>query len=765
MPFVAAGGPLDYLRNLGTYQNGIFGVLSLRAWNPWWILQELGAGGQFVADGTAVLGPLTFRQLGFVIAGLLAIVVFVAVYRRPTADQLALGLAAISLAAFVSLTTMHERYAYPALVFLLLGDRATRRRGRLDHLRRGVHAQPRRRRPARGLADPGGAGHRHRGRRGDHARRRARPAVHGPGCRSVRRAARLVLPVTIDAADAPAGSRATPRWWSVVWLPPVIPVCFVILVWSQSQIELAWLVRPLALVVLGMLGITLLASVLAGSVVSGVAAATAIGVGLVVDDTRRAAVMVGIAGVAIVGGRLRPIDHYRYLPEILSAGRVFAICALGCDDRWRDQQWKHSGRNRQPAPRPRAGRPFEGRPADRPRHLGDPRRRVPGEDAAAGLDPAWDREAFPSALEGQGFAVQRHSRTDYLVTRLVLPAMFTGRLLTDILPSTDANLATQARYLREALNDGAVLHALGAAGYERIAISSGWSEIGPRRVDRLIEPPQMTEFEITLVRTTGVGLILDAVAPNLNSEQTRARIGNTYAQAIALANEPHVSPRFVFVHVPAPHGPMVFDASGGAVNSSEGSSIANWGPREGSREVRVSKQLSEATYIADQTVALTGAIQAASPRPPAIVVFSDHGTAIDWDGKQPFGGGIPERSSNLLAVLSPGHPGLMPPGTTPVNILPRLLRAYGVADLPLQPDSTWSYRTGTNILDLQEVDPADGLPRSRPLQGAVETGAADATATGRRQGPTSAIVPHRTTGGSHRDRPADAQIPGDPSRE
>jgi hypothetical protein len=35
-------------------------------------------------------------------------------------EQLALGLAAITLVAFVGLTTMHERYAYPAFVFLLL---------------------------------------------------------------------------------------------------------------------------------------------------------------------------------------------------------------------------------------------------------------------------------------------------------------------------------------------------------------------------------------------------------------------------------------------------------------------------------------------------------------------------------------------------------------------------------------------------------------------------------------------------------------------
>ena len=126
LPFIAAGGPLKYLDNLGAYQNDVFSVLSLRAWNPWWVIQELAAGGDFVADGTAILGPLTFRTLGFVIAGLLSIVVFAGVYRRPTTEQLALGLAAVTLVAFVSLTTMHERYAYPALVFLLVAAAGNR---------------------------------------------------------------------------------------------------------------------------------------------------------------------------------------------------------------------------------------------------------------------------------------------------------------------------------------------------------------------------------------------------------------------------------------------------------------------------------------------------------------------------------------------------------------------------------------------------------------------------------------------------------------
>jgi hypothetical protein len=119
-PFIGANGPLNYLGNLRTYQEDIFSVLSLRAWNPWWIIQELGAGGGFVPDRTEILGPVTFRLVGLALTALLSVVVFVGVYRRPTAERLALGVAAITLVAFVSLTTMHERYAYPAFVFLLL---------------------------------------------------------------------------------------------------------------------------------------------------------------------------------------------------------------------------------------------------------------------------------------------------------------------------------------------------------------------------------------------------------------------------------------------------------------------------------------------------------------------------------------------------------------------------------------------------------------------------------------------------------------------
>jgi Gpi18-like mannosyltransferase len=120
LPFVGAGGPQGYLRNLGEYQGEIFAILSIRAWNPWWLVQELFAGGQFVSDAGAIIGPITLRHVGYGLAFLGELAVFLAVYRARTPRDLALGLSSAVLVAFCLLTSMHERYAFGVLAFLPL---------------------------------------------------------------------------------------------------------------------------------------------------------------------------------------------------------------------------------------------------------------------------------------------------------------------------------------------------------------------------------------------------------------------------------------------------------------------------------------------------------------------------------------------------------------------------------------------------------------------------------------------------------------------
>jgi dolichyl-phosphate-mannose-protein mannosyltransferase len=119
LPFVPSGGPAGYLRNLGVYQNEIFNVLSLRAWNAWWLVQEAGGGG-FIRDDVAFAGPVTLRHVGYLVTALLSLLIARAVVRDPRPRTLILSVVASVLVVFTCMTQMHERYAFAAVPVLLL---------------------------------------------------------------------------------------------------------------------------------------------------------------------------------------------------------------------------------------------------------------------------------------------------------------------------------------------------------------------------------------------------------------------------------------------------------------------------------------------------------------------------------------------------------------------------------------------------------------------------------------------------------------------
>ena len=127
LPFLPAAGPIRYVEGLGTYQTDVFRILSLNAWNAWWLLQEA-AGGHFLADDTGVLGPLAPRHLGLIATAALSLVVAAAIVRAPRPRVFILGVTASVLVVFTFMTQMHERYAFAALIVpvLLLSDRPTR---------------------------------------------------------------------------------------------------------------------------------------------------------------------------------------------------------------------------------------------------------------------------------------------------------------------------------------------------------------------------------------------------------------------------------------------------------------------------------------------------------------------------------------------------------------------------------------------------------------------------------------------------------------
>ena len=113
-PLVLLGeGPGLYQTVVGSV--GRFPQVTNRAYNLWWLV----VGDQRVSDLTEWAG-VTYRTLGFLLVGSVALLVVLAVLRRPEPHTYLVGAATLGLAFFTLPTQIHERYAFFALPFVLL---------------------------------------------------------------------------------------------------------------------------------------------------------------------------------------------------------------------------------------------------------------------------------------------------------------------------------------------------------------------------------------------------------------------------------------------------------------------------------------------------------------------------------------------------------------------------------------------------------------------------------------------------------------------
>jgi len=489
-------------------------------------------------------------------------------------------------------------------------------------------------------------------------------------------------------------------WWPVALYPAAFPLAMVILIWGQAEVSVMELMRPATVAVVGSLIVTLVLGVLAGDRRMGGIASTAVAVAVIADRAAAVAALLAVAGIVVIVAR-RPGGHgIRLLPAAtrglaivgtvaLVAAVLSAVSRPGFVDDVREAFVAPPGPTDRPMP-----------PAGSPDIFVYLLDGYPGRTAAAQA-PWFDASAFPSALRSRGFVVHDDSRTNYLLTRLVLPTMLDGRYVGDIpalAPPFGPDHAVDASRLRRAQESSSGLAAIRGAGYDVMWVSSGWSHLDIRDVDRRIEAPGPSELEMVMLRSTGLGIMLQAVDPDGFARVMRDRIHGAFAAATSLAAEPHQRPRFVFVHVPAPHPPTVFRADG---SDEDGSPEVAWDTVTSGPETvaqRRERTFAQVQAVASMTTAGIDALRAAAATPPAIIVFSDHGTDIGFDPRSLATSDLRERTSDFIAALTPGHPDLFAEGVTPINLIGTLANGYLGTSIPIQDDRSYGYRD--SVLDV-----------------------------------------------------------------
>ena len=509
-----------------------------------------------------------------------------------------------------------------------------------------------------------------------------------------------------DSGAAPDAARAKfrrPRWWRIAWYPLAVPIAFIVIVWSATEVHPVWLLRPMIVTTVLILLLTVAFSALLRDPDRGALAALAVVVGLVVNDLRLTAVLLFIAWLVVAEGIMnlgRPWPRGPLVTRWLSITGACLMFVTVLTTVQVGSLQDAVGDVLDDISRPRTGDGFD--PAAPNIHvvLLDG---YPGDDAAA-LDPGFDSEAFPRALQARGFDVQRHSRSNYLLTRLTLATMFAAEHIRDAekLQPPHKSLANDSRRLRRFGDDGPVLRALAEAGYETVTIASDVSHLGLRRVDRVIDAPGVNEMEGVLLRASSVGALLERFFNEQVLDMRRSNVLAAFDNAAAVTPTGK-RPMFEWVHVMAPHSPWVFDRNGNPVNDMPG---LTWqepvsGP-EG-RADRIQRTFAYVEFVNEQTLSLVDQLVERDPA-GVIIIVSDHGSDTAFDARDPLGSDLDERSSNLLASRTPGRARLFPAGTTPINVLPRLLNAYLGTSLPVQQDTTWTWRPGGSILDAVPID-------------------------------------------------------------
>jgi hypothetical protein len=320
-----------------------------------------------------------------------------------------------------------------------------------------------------------------------------------------------------------------------------------------------------------------------------------------------------------------------------------------------------------------------------------------GHARADKLESVFDYDASPivAALESRRFEVAPASRSNYLLTAHSLTSMLNMGHVTDIVDSdtVDATASGYTSEIRRLSSNGLVMDRFRELGYETIAIASGFEEVALRGADRFIDTGQVNELEVRTIGNTVVAPAIQLLAPDWFADQHRARVVSVFQAAKHVASEVHDQPRFVIVHVPSPHAPIVFGEEGSAVPMTD---LANFYDdtfthRAGPKDAELARYAAQVSHVDDLAIPVVDEILSGASIPPVVLVVSDHGSGAGLTWNDLAGSDLDERTAILFAAYTPGRSGVFPSDISLVNVFGLLFEAYFGRAYEPQPDTAYGW--------------------------------------------------------------------------
>jgi hypothetical protein len=280
----------------------------------------------------------------------------------------------------------------------------------------------------------------------------------------------------------------------------------------------------------------------------------------------------------------------------------------------------------------------------------------------------YDNQEFLKSLKDMGFYVAGCSQSNYGSTSLSLSSSLNMDYLqniSNVYQPGEKNLV----YTFKGLDSNALRNTLTDAGYQTVAFASGFNWIEWRDANHFISPSEygVTAFETMVSYSTfarvmndfGVVYFNDLFAEDYR-ERTRLVL-NSFDDVLKLP-----SPKFVFIHIIAPHPPFGLDSNGNNINPDSIDPMTGYE--------------NQAKFISKAIVPQLQKLINGSANPPVIILQGDHGRI----------GSPPKEIMTILnAYYLPGHADQLYPSITPVNSFRVVLNSYFGTNFPLLKDISY----------------------------------------------------------------------------
>ncbi|NJO12244.1 MAG: sulfatase-like hydrolase/transferase [Gammaproteobacteria bacterium] len=313
----------------------------------------------------------------------------------------------------------------------------------------------------------------------------------------------------------------------------------------------------------------------------------------------------------------------------------------------------------------------------------------------------YDNQAFIEELQHLGFQVDAASFANYYWTFLSLASSLNMNYLQDLFGTKLQPGSTDRASVYEAIRDNEIARFLRARGYRIVHFRSTWgATLANPYADQQIECHSGI-FQQEFYRVLADATWLKALQAHASGDLARCHLSNLDTLAAMGAK---AGPKFVFAHFLPPHHPYLFDQDGGIRRNATLSDQFEFQKRLWEKRDLYVEQLR---YMNKRIAQAVGRILQESPRPPIIVIQSDHGPQLSVGITNPER--IRIRLANLAAVHAPGASGLMPQGGSPVNQFRLILSHYFGADLPPLEQRHYrsDFRTPYDFVTVSPSDPGD----------------------------------------------------------